>query len=316
MTTTASEAGGRIAGTPDSSEMRAYPRGVSRAGTRAGRVTIATGEPSPSTGGLHQCRHQWCTRRAGAAGLCRQHHTVQSHWQADGFTDAAPVRRHLRALLDAGLSVRAIHCVTGVDHRELAQLVIGAPAGGAWPHDRIPAGAAQLILGVPAPTAEANPEDTDAGRDEVPAIGTARRLRALVSLGHPRTHLAARLGWQAVTISTLLSTDHPTVPVAVAHRVAALFDELQMQPGPCEQSRAAAAAARWAAPLAWDDHAIDNPAATPQRPRRNILWDERYEELRALGYRTRTDIAERLGVSVDSLDRQLQRYGLAGELPS
>jgi hypothetical protein len=316
MTTTAFEAGGRIAGTSDSSEMRAYPRGVSRAGTRAERATIATGEPSPSTGGLHQCRHQWCTRRAAAAGLCRQHHTVQSHWQADGFTDAAPVRRHLRALLDAGLSVRAVHCVTGVDHRELAQLVIGSPAGGAWPHDRIPADAAQVILDVPAPAAEANADDTDVVRAEVPAIGTARRLRALVSLGHPRTHLAARLGWQVVTISTLLSTDHPTVPVAVAHRVAALFDELQMQPGPCEQSRAAATAARWATPLAWDDHAIDNPAATPQRPRRAILWDERYEELRALGYRTRTDIAERLGVSVDSLDRQLQRYGMSGELSS
>jgi len=313
MTTTASTAGEQIAETADPSKKRAYPRSVSRAGTRGDHVTIGKVKPSPSTGGLHQCCHQGCIRPAVSAGECRHHNGVQSHWRTGGFVDAGPVRRHMRALLDAGLSVRAIHCVTSVDHRALAQLVIGAPVGGTWPQGRIPAADAQSILAIPVPrnAVTAGPEGEAMSALEVPAIGTVRRLRALIAIGHDPADIGQQIDLTDVELAELLCGAPVMVDAAVARRAADLFAELQMTPGPCAVCRDEAVQHGWSAPLAWDEHSIDNPGAAPQRPRRQVLWDERYLELRAMGY-DKTDIAERLGITMDSLYRQLQRYGMSG----
>lgn len=305
MTTTASEAGEQIAGMSETREKSGMPRSVSSAACRAGRVTIGRTELSTSTEGLHQCRHQGCTRRAVLAGHCRHHYEVHSHWLAGGFVDAGPARQHVRALLEAGVSLRAIHCVTGADHRALAYLIVGGIETGTWPQGRIPAADARRILDIPVPVPPAD------AATEVPAVGAGRRLRALVALGHSPKSLGARLSMPAGVVRELLCDTPAAVHTDTARRVTALFDELQMQPGSCEASRRQAADRGWAAPLAWDEHSIDNPAAEPQRgPARRPLFDEIYLELRGMGLRNE-QIAGRLGITMDSLYRQLLRYGMS-----
>ena len=304
MTTTASEAGERIAGMANTREKSGMPRSVSRAGYRAERVTIGETELSTSTGGSHQCRHQGCARRAVLAGRCRRHHELHSRWQAGGFTDAGPVRQHVRALLDAGVSLRAIHCVTGADHRALAHLIVGGPATGTWPQGCIPITDARRILEIPVPARPADPAT------DVPAVGTVRRLRALVALGYSPNALGKKLTMAVGGVRELLEAGHAAVDVAAARRITALFDELQMQPGPSAAAREHATERGWAAPLAWDEHSIDNPTAEPQRgPKRKLLFDEIYLELRGMGLRNH-QIADRFGITMDSLYRQLLRYGM------
>ncbi len=305
MTTTASEAGELVAGMTNSRAKSGMPRSVSRAGYRAERVTIGETELSTSTGGSPQCRHQGCARRAVLTGHCRHHHEIHSRWQAGGFADAGPVRQHVRALLDAGVSLRAIHCVTGADHRALAHLIIGGPATGTWPQGRIPVADAQRILDIPVPVRPADPTS------DVPSVGTVRRLRALSALGYSPTALGKRLAMAVGVVRELLEGGHTAVDVRTARRVAALFEELQMQPGPSAAARQSAAERGWAPPLAWDEHSIDNPAAEPScGPKRKLLFDEIYLELRDMGLRNH-QIANRLGITMDSLYRQLLRYGMA-----
>lgn len=305
MTRTASRAGEQIAGMPEAREKSGMPRSVSSAACRVGHVTIGGTELSTSTEGSHQCRYQGCARRAVLAGHCRPHHEIHSRWQAGGFVDAGPVRRHVRALLDAGVSLRAIHCVTGADHRSLAQLIVGGTETGTWPQGRIPATDARRILDIPVPVRPAD------AATEVPSVGTVRRLRALVALGHSPKSLGAKLSMASGVVRELLDDSNAGIDTDTARRVAAIFDELQMQPGPCQASRAKAAESGWAAPLAWDEHSIDNPAAVPQRgPKRTLLFDEIYLELRGMGLRNH-QIANRLGINMDSLYRQLLRYGMS-----
>ncbi len=302
---TTAEAGGRIVpSTGNPVTKSGMPRSVSRAGSRADRVTISGTEASTSTGGSPQCRYRKCTHRAVHGGHCRVHSEAHARWRAGGFTDAAPVRAHVRALLDAGLSIRAIHCVTGVDHRVLAHLVVGSPQTGTWPQGRIPAAEARHILELPTPA--------QTGATEVPAVGSIRRLRALFSLGHDADSLGQKLDLPAGDVWQIMTGDPTVIAVGLARRVAAVFDEWQMRPGQNRECRDAAATRGWAPPLAWDELSIDNPAAEPDRGRRRqVLFDEIYCELRAMGLH-REAIAARLGISMDSLYRQLLRYGMSG----
>lgn len=256
--------------------------------------------------GTHPCRYQGCRRRALESGLCRVHGEAQLRWQAGGFTDAGPVRRHMLALLDAGLSVRAVRCVTGVDHRCLARLVVGSPETGTWPQGRIPAAAARRILEIPIPVAT-----SAAAPAEVPAVGSIRRLRALVSIGYDAQELLQELGLGERAGWALLAGITRVVEAGTARRIAAAFEERQMRAGSCEVCRGEAARHGWAPPLAWDEHSIDNPAAEPDRgQRRQVFFDELYAELREMGLHQEA-IAARMGITIDSLNRQLLRYGMS-----
>ncbi len=268
----------------------------------AGRVTISDTEISTSTGGSTPCRQTKCSRRPVADGLCRDHLDAETRWRAGGYTDAAPARRHLRALLDAGVSLRAVHCLSGVDHAALAHLIVGMPAAGTWPAGRIPAAASRRILEIPVPAPAKS-------ATVVPVTGTVRRMQALVAFGHAPETLAAQLGVTDRYLRALLDGQYPVVHVDTARRAAALFDELQMVPGGSEAARQEAAGRQWDPPLAWDEHTIDNPAAQPHRGRK-ALFDERYLELHAMGL-SNEQIAGRMNITLESLGKQLQRYDMS-----
>lgn len=97
----------------------------------------------------------------------------------------------------------------------------------------------------------------------IPAIGTVRRIQALVRMGWPMPVLSERLGAATPqTIQNLARKPRARIRVATAQKIAALYDELAMTPGPSRVSATRARNRGWPAPLAWDD--IDNPNERPQ----------------------------------------------------
>lgn len=99
--------------------------------------------------------------------------------------------------------------------------------------------------------------------------GTVRRLQALAALGWPMSTVAAHIGVDAAQTRRLCRGDtRRRMHRDTAARVAAVYDRLSMSRPTRWTHRndrivAAAAAAGWVPPLAWDDDDIDNPDAQP-----------------------------------------------------
>jgi plasmid maintenance system antidote protein VapI len=141
------------------------------------------------------------------------------------------------------------------------------------------------------------------------STGTARRLQALASIGWSATDLADRIGVTDRAVRLWRGSTYATVTPRTAATIARLYEELQGTPGPSTTARTWAERSGWAAPLAWDDDAIDDvtarpvtgePAATPR-----IDLDE-VEFLESFGM-SRHAVANQLGVRPESIERAEQR---------
>ena len=142
------------------------------------------------------------------------------------------------------------------------------------------------------------------------AVGTTRRLRALVAIGYTNQQLSELLGIGPSYVSKLTHNSRRQVNADTAQKVRALYDRLSMTPGPSVAARDRAHRKGWAVPLAWDDETIDNPDAEPNSaPAAPVRWDEKYRELRHVGL-TDLQIVDRLGIKAESLLRQMGRYGI------
>lgn len=157
------------------------------------------------------------------------------------YVDAEPVRAHVRALLDTGLSCNRISQLAGV-HCDTVLHLLTAPRGRRATQQvrRTTVAALLAVSAVPPPARYAD------------AAATHRRLRALVALGWPQTRLSAELGFARIWVGRALTQDR------VSHRaeaaVAALYERL-----------------RDAAP---EDHGV--PAGIATRTRNNAAyygWD-------------------------------------------
>lgn len=100
-------------------------------------------------------------------------------------------------------------------------------------------------------------------RGHIDATGTIRRLRALVAIGHSGNQIAEALNVDPSWIRALYRGDHPLVHEDTADLFAALYERLQGTPGPSDAARRMAVRRGWVPPLAWEDGAIDDPAASP-----------------------------------------------------
>lgn len=170
--------------------------------------------------------------------------------------------------------------------------------------------AAKIMAVEPVPMFEWSP-----GR-QVPSIGSVRRIQALVALGHTQADLAAEIGCYPNHIPRLAR--QPFVTVAFARAVDEVYRRLMFTPAPdtlaSRRSRQRAQRARWWPPLAWDD--IDDPDEKPERKlryRANVIakFDDRYQDVVEIGVRGDANIAERLGISEESLRTMRARAGLA-----
>jgi hypothetical protein len=239
----------------------------------------------------------------------RRRQLAYGRWQP--FTDAAPVRDHVRKLSEYGIGLRAVASAAGVPRDTLVRLMYGH--GDAPPSRQVRPETARRILEVrPSP-------DLLAPGTRVDATGTHRRLRALVAKDHALAVLAGQLGVTPPNLGTLLRSARVTASTARA--VKALYDEL-WDAAPDESTprgarmaasaRRMAAARGWPPPMAWDDDTIDDPAASPAQGWRRGLQGtsaglaEDAAELLARGL-DRNQVAERLGRKRDAVDTALAR---------
>jgi transcriptional regulator with XRE-family HTH domain len=140
----------------------------------------------------------------------------------------------------------------------------------------------------------------------IDSTGTSRRLRALAVLGHSGRALATELGISPQRINQLRNAELAQVRRETAEKVTALYERLSATRGSSQFTKTRAVQAGWAPPLAWDDDALDDPAAVPTGvgappPRRGVDLDE-VRFLESFGM-SRHSVAGRLGVSPESIER-------------
>jgi hypothetical protein len=182
-------------------------------------------------------------------------------WQP--WTDAEPVRTHIRTLQSCDMGLRAIAVIVGV-HRTRLQVVLGGrPERGTGPQEKIRPALAAAVLAVE-PTL-----DNLAPNTPISPLGTRRRVHALVAAGWPQHYLAAHIGMDPGNFGTMLGREHVLVRRALAVR--AMYDAL-WKADPADhgassagitRARRHAASCGWAPVGAWDDDTIDDPAAHP-----------------------------------------------------
>lgn len=182
-------------------------------------------------------------------------------WQP--WVDAEPVRLHVRHLQSCEMGLRTIAARSGVDRKRLQAVLNGRPDRGTPPQKQIRPAHAAAVLAVE-PTLE-----NLAPATLISPLGTLRRVHALVAVGFPQRTLARQLGMLPTNFGAMLTRDHVLVRRALTVR--ALYEDL-WRADPADHGATAAgisrakryaADRRWAPPGAWDDDAIDDPAAHP-----------------------------------------------------
>lgn len=98
----------------------------------------------------------------------------------------------------------------------------------------------------------------------VSAVGTRRRIEALVALGWLSTEVCLRAGLSQQFLPDLMHREQATVTADTASAVAAVYDDLSMTVPPMtphrRRSKTLAAKHGWAPPLAWNDIDTDTTA--------------------------------------------------------
>jgi hypothetical protein len=97
----------------------------------------------------------------------------------------------------------------------------------------------------------------------VPAVGTVRRIRAMVADGHPLAAQARHLNKPVQYLWELAWEKPDLVTERTAETIRDLYDRLSLTPGPSVQARNRARRHGWYPPEVWDDATIDDPAAEP-----------------------------------------------------
>lgn len=252
-----------------------------------------------------------CGRPDRWAGNCSWHHfQTQQHRNSSPQVATAVLtrlRRHIHCLLDAGVAEAQIALDAGLNRKTIQWVSSGRAEAGAPPGYRITSEHATRILAVTVPRIL---HEGIADAEPVASLGTVRRLRALVAVGHLPAALAASLNLPRDVVDDVLGGARASVSAGTARSAATLFGRLQMTAGASPQARRYATDRGWAPPLAWDEDRLDDATARPDfgsRKRPGFL--EVYTEYRSLGF-TDLRIAEHMGVQPGSLLRQLIRYGL------
>lgn len=184
-----------------------------------------------------------CQRIASHYDRRRRAAIAAGTWQPAVSADA--VNAHVGELRRAGMSLRAIADAGQVAYKTLTELPNRQYIHG-------PTAAAILAVQPAAPSAPAG---------FVPAVGAARRVRALAAIGWSLTGQARRLGWCTQQVWELAWDRSAFVAVRTDAAVRGLFEAVCLTSGSSARARNAAAKHGWPPPLAWLD--IDDPDEIP-----------------------------------------------------
>lgn len=285
---------------------------------------------SPITCYQSGCSHEEC--RQAMRAYCRDVYRKKAYGTWDpwaDWTDAEPVRQHVKFLSAADLGLVRLAEISGVTEGALRALMHGDEKEGIAPTKRIRRDRAEAILAVQ-PTAE-----TLAAGACMDGTGTRRRLQALTAVGWSTGRLAEILGRDVRVVCRVRTA--PSVTARTAREVKAVYDRLWNQAPPMDSkgdriasARAVGLAARkgWAKPMDWDEN-IDDPQAAPATGAEwngidevaieralggdktvSLNKEERAEAVRIAGHRlSANDIAKLLGTSSRTIVRD--RKGVA-----
>ncbi|OIU88625.1 hypothetical protein [Microbacterium sp. AR7-10] len=245
---------------------------------------------------IHRCRCDDCTEATRAREEKRRRRHLYGTFDS-GLVDAAPVRAHVETLQAFGLGWKRIAELTGVGNTAISQLIYGRKGSAKDPRKgetlkRVSRAKAEKIFALH-PSFDLLPEGA-----VIPAVGTHRRIQALVCNGWSLNAIAARIGIHASNMTTLMRRDQVTK--ATHQAVAALFAELWDVQAPAstwhEKSSSTRAvrfaqARRWLPDLAWDDP--DTDVEPPAVEGSDDLVDEMAVDLALMGERPRLTPAER-----------------------
>lgn len=245
-----------------------------------------------------RARRQALRRKLAAAG----------EWHP--FVDADIVRDHIDKLRGQGVSGDRLCELASISRRVLTHILHGT--NGYPPARKTRTDIAERILAVK-PNWDGIPDGAF-----MPPTAAVRRLQALVAIGWPAPVLAGELGVQLTCLNRLLRGAAPRITGRTDRSVAALYrrlwnvEPLSQDVNGFAKKRAQARAQShgWSLPAAWDDDTIHDPNAQPdygQPIPRFIALAEDCLELERQEF-TREQIAARLGVTRDGLQRALSLY--------
>lgn len=225
------------------------------------------------------------------------------------LVDSTAVKQHIQYLMAHGMGYKTIAKVSGVAETVIERLA-GISSCKGHPAVRVRPSTERKILAVE-PTL-----DNLSGGALIPAGPTVRRVQSLVAIGHSVKHIAERIGKSQSNFHVHRWDDSYTVTVSTARLVAGLYDELSMviPPDSAAKTRALNYARKrgWPPPLAWDDIDAGDLAPDWSTTRRGTVDDcatcDDIEHLASFG-EIGSVIAARLGMSVDTFYRHLERHG-------
>lgn len=161
--------------------------------------------------------------------------------------DAAPTTAHLRRLRAAGAGWNELVAVTGCSSSSISAYLNGT-------RTVVRRTTACRILNV-------RLAQVICPNRSVSALGSVRRLRALVAAGHQIQEISQACGIDQTTVSYLVNQHIETVRAATHQAIDAAFERLSMVPGTDARSIIRGRQNGWPPPLAWDNP--DDPDEQP-----------------------------------------------------
>lgn len=237
---------------------------------------------------MAKCAKPTCTRREQNGGLCRQHYKLATRNKPTGLVDAKPTVEHIKKLSKAGIS-----------GKRLGQLV-GMPQASIWRiqhQEQVLASTAAKILAIQPDINLAAPAAM------VDSTGSGRRVQALQVLGYRTQDIADKCGVRRETIVDV--PQQRFVTAELARKIAGVYEELQMTPGPNKVVRDRSLRKGWAPPMAWNEFSIEDPEAEPNLGEEGSFIDF-LADAEMLGL-SHVRMAEVLGITVGSLRTRIRR---------
>lgn len=177
-----------------------------------------------------------------------RHERLHGHLR---YTPAEPLAAHVRDLLAAGHSRRAIAEAASLSPTAITRIADGTTR-------QLQAATAHRLSRL----TSAGLYDRARPAGFVPLLGARRRLQALMALGHDALTIAQSVdGLRAPDVYNALNRQGRWITRTQADLIDQAYAALSMHPGTNRHTRGRALAKSWAPPLAWDD--IDDPRETP-----------------------------------------------------
>lgn len=235
----------------------------------------------------------------------RDKQLAYKRWQK--FVPADPVREHVRSLMAAGVGWRRVAMAADVQATSVNRILYVKPL-----QQRVRTDIAEKLLAV-RPSLDLIGDTT-----AIDAVGTRRRLQALIANGWSQVKLGKKLGVHATNVGRMLYS--PRVMASSARLIRSVYEDLwDVNPPEADwrdkiaanRARGYAAERGWVRPMAWDDGAIDDPTAVPVgagfSSRAGKLPDADEIDWLIKGGDSIEVIAAHYDAKVDAVRRKLQR---------